>query len=270
MPPTRILEAAARYDKVNPMFIDSHAHYNAEAFAEDRDDILASLPAAGVDAVVNIGDSLPASETCLRLSEQYPFLYAAVGVHPENAAEITEEGLRRLEKLTGHEKAVAIGEIGLDYYYDDVPRDIQRFAFRAQLKLAKKLQMPVVIHDRDAHGDCLEILKAEGITNGVMHCFSGSVEFMREIVRLGLYVALGGVVTYKNARHTVDVAKEVPLDKLLLETDCPYLSPVPHRGKRNSSLYLPHTAEKIAEIRGVDTETVATATAENTRRLFGI
>ncbi|MBE7025332.1 MAG: TatD family deoxyribonuclease [Ruminococcaceae bacterium] len=252
------------------MFIDSHAHYNAEAFAEDRDALLASLPAAGVDAVVNIGDSLSASETCLRLSEQHSFVYAAVGVHPENAAEITEEGLRRLEKLAGHEKAVAIGEIGLDYYYDDVPRDIQRFAFREQLKLAKKLGMPVVIHDRDAHGDCLQILQDENITAGVMHCFSGSVEFMREVVRLGLYVALGGVVTYKNARHTVDVAREVSPDRLLLETDCPYLSPVPHRGKRNSSLYLRHTAEKIAEIRGVDVETVATITAQNARRLFGI
>ncbi len=252
------------------MFIDSHAHYNAGAFDEDRDALLASLPEGGVDLVVNIGDDIPASEESLRMAEKYPFIYAAVGVHPENAETLSDEAMVRLEALAGHEKAVAIGEIGLDYYYDDVPRDVQKDAFRLQLRLAKKLSMPVVIHDREAHGDCLAILKEEGITEGVMHCFSGSVEFMREVTRLGLYIALGGVVTYKNARHAVEVAEKVPMDRLLLETDCPYLSPVPNRGKRNSSLNLVYTAEKIAEIRGMTVEEVARITGENTKRLFGI
>ncbi len=252
------------------MFIDSHAHYNASAFAEDRDAILRALPQNGVEAVINIGDSLEASRTCLSMAETYPFLYAAVGVHPENAGEITEEGLLELEEMAKAEKAVAIGEIGLDYYYDDVPRRVQKEAFRAQLRLARRLGKPVVIHDRDAHGDCLSILQEEDIHLGVMHCFSGSVEFMREIVRQGLYIALGGVVTYKNARHTVDVAREVPMDRLLLETDCAYLAPVPHRGKRNSSLYLVHTAEKIAEIRGVPVSYIAEQTKINTRTLFHI
>lgn len=252
------------------MFIDSHAHYNASAFAEDRDALLSSFPENGIDLVVNIGDDIPESENSLRLAEKYPFIYAAVGVHPEHALTVDDAALQKLEELAGHEKAVAIGEIGLDYYYDDVPRNIQKEVFRRQLKLAKKLSMPVVIHDREAHGDCLSILKEEGIKSGVMHCFSGSAEFMREVTKLGLYVALGGVVTYKNARHTVDVAREVPIDKLLLETDCPYLSPVPLRGKRNSSLNLIYTAEKIAELRGMTTEEVAQITAENTKRLFGI
>ncbi len=252
------------------MFFDSHAHYNAEAFSEDRDALLASLSENGISAVVNIGDNLAASRDCIRMAEKYPFVYAAVGVHPESAGEVSSEALRTLEEMAAHEKAVAIGEIGLDYYYDDVPRDVQRTAFRQQLLLAKRLGMPVVIHDREAHGDCLQILKEEGITKGVMHCFSGSVEFMREVVRLGMHVALGGVVTYKNARHTVDVAREVPLDRLLLETDCPYLSPAPNRGKRNSSLNLKYTAEKIAEIRGIDVGTLAALTTENAKRLFGI
>lgn len=252
------------------MMIDSHAHYNASAFDADRDAVLKSLSENGVDAVINIGDNLEASRTCLKMAHDYPFLYAAVGVHPESAEEVTSDALRKLEEMLSDEKAVALGEIGLDYHYDDVPRDVQRRAFRMQLVLAKRLDVPVVIHDREAHRDCLDILKEEGITKGVMHCFSGSVEFMREVVKQGLYVALGGVVTYKNARHTVDVAREVPLDRLLLETDCPYLAPVPHRGKRNSSLYLHHTAERIAEIRGIDVGTLYVLTTENTKKLFGI
>ena len=252
------------------MFIDSHTHYNDHAFDADREELLRRLPAAGIEKVVNIGDSLSASRTCLEMAEKYPFMYAAVGIHPEHAAEMDEGAIEALRTMAAHEKAVAIGEIGLDYYYDDVPRDVQKEAFRRQLRLAKSIGKPVVIHDRDAHGDCLSILKEEGIDEGVMHCFSGSVEFMREIVRLGLYVALGGVVTYKNARHTVDVAREVPQERLLLETDCPYLSPVPNRGKRNSSENLPYTAEKIAEIRGMSLEEIAVVTTENAKRLFGI
>lgn len=252
------------------MMIDSHAHYNASAFDEDRDAVLKSLPENGIDAVINIGDNLEASRTCLKMANEYPFLYAAVGVHPESAAEVTSDALRQLEEMLEDQKAVALGEIGLDYHYDDVPREVQRRAFRMQLVLAKRLDVPVVIHDREAHRDCLDILKEEGITKGVMHCFSGSVEFMHEVTKQGLHIALGGVVTYKNARHTVDVAREVPLDKLLLETDCPYLAPVPNRGKRNSSLYMHHTARRIAEIRGIDVGTLCVLTTENTKKLFGI
>ncbi len=250
------------------MFIDSHAHYNDHAFDEDREILLAGLPENGIETVINIGDSLRASRICLEMAEKYPFIYAAVGVHPENAAEIEGDAVSRLRVMAENEKAVAIGEIGLDYYYDDVPREVQKTAFRAQLRLAREMGKPVVIHDRDAHGDCLSILKEEGITCGVMHCFSGSVEFMREVVRQGLYVALGGVVTYKNAKNAVDVAREVPIERLLLETDCPYLSPVPCRGKRNSSHNLVYTAERIAEIRGETLEEIAAVTKENTKKLF--
>lgn len=252
------------------MFIDSHAHYNDHAFDEDREALLDALPAAGMEAVIGVGDSLASSRTVLDMAKKRDFLYAAVGVHPEHAAEITEEALCLLEEMLGEEKVVALGEIGLDYYYDDVPKDVQKLAFRRQLALAKRLGVPVIIHDREAHGDCLQILKEEGITKGVMHCFSGSVEFMREVIRQGLYVALGGVVTYKNARHAVEVAREVPPERLLLETDCPYLSPVPNRGKRNSSLNLIHTANCIASLRGIDLKTLAACTTENAKKLFGL
>lgn len=252
------------------MFIDSHAHYNDHAFSEDREALLKALPAEGIDAVINIGDSLAASRTVLEMAHRYPYLYAAVGVHPENAREITDDSLVLLEEMLRDEKAVALGEIGLDFHYDDVPRPIQCEAFRRQLRLAKRLGKPVVIHDREAHGECLSILKEEGITSGVMHCFSGSVEFMREVIRQGLYIALGGVVTYKNARHAVEVAENVPLERLLLETDCPYLAPVPHRGKRNASPYIRYTAERIAALRGISLDILAAQTAENTKQLFGI
>ncbi len=252
------------------MFIDSHAHYNDHAFSEDREALLAALPTEGIRAVINIGDSLAASRTVLEMAHRYPYLYAAVGVHPENTREITDDALVLLEEMLRDEKAVALGEIGLDFHYDDVPRPIQREAFRKQLRLARRLGKPVVIHDREAHGECLSILQEEGITCGVMHCFSGSVEFMQEILRQGLYIALGGVVTYKNARHAVDVAAHVPPERLLLETDCPYLAPVPHRGKRNASPYIRHTAERIAEIRGISLDALAAQTVENTKALFGI
>ncbi len=252
------------------MFFDSHAHYNDEAFGEDRDALLASLPLSGIDYIVNIGDTLKASADSIAIAEKYPFAYAAVGIHPQSAGELDDAALGTLERMAAHEKVVAIGEIGLDYYYENESRALQKDAFIRQLMLADKVGLPVVIHDRDAHGDTMDILKTHLKSGGVMHCFSGSVELAREVLRLGMYIALGGVVTYKNAVKTVEVAKMVPPDRLLLETDCPYLSPVPCRGKRNSSLNLFHTAEKIAEIRGTTTEVIAAETKENAKRLFNI
>ncbi len=252
------------------MFFDSHAHYNDDAFSDDRDALLASLPLSGVDAIVNIGDDLEASAASIAIAEKYPFAYAAVGIHPQNAEELDESALSALERMTAHEKVVAIGEIGLDYYYGNDNREVQKNALIRQLALAEKVGLPVVIHDRDAHGDTMDILKSHLKSGGVMHCFSGGVELAREVLRLGMYIALGGVVTYKNAVKTVEVAKMVPPDRLLLETDCPYLSPVPCRGKRNSSLNLRYTAEKIAEIRGTTVEVIAAETSANAKRLFGI
>ena len=252
------------------MFFDSHAHYNDDAFSDDRDALLASLPLSGVDTIVNIGDDLEASAASIAIAEKYPFAYAAVGIHPQNAEELDESALSALERMAAHEKVVAIGEIGLDYYYGNDSREVQKNALIRQLALAEKVGLPVIIHDRDAHGDTMDILKSHLKSGGVMHCFSGGVELAREVLRLGMYIALGGVVTYKNAVKTVEVAKMVPPDRLLLETDCPYLSPVPCRGKRNSSLNLRYTAEKIAEIRGTTVEVIAAETSANAKRLFGI
>lgn len=252
------------------MFFDSHAHYDDEAFDKDRDTLCAAFPKAGIDGLVNIGCSISTSEDSIALSEKYSFIYAAVGVHPQAASTLDENAIAVLTEMASHKKVVAIGEIGLDYYYENDSRAVQKDAFIKQLALAKKMQLPVIIHDRDAHGDCLEILKTHLVTGGVMHCFSGSVEMAKEVLRLGMYIALGGVVTYKNALRAVEVAKMVPDDRLLIETDCPYLSPVPNRGKRNDSRNLFHTAQKIAEIRGTTIEQIAALTKENACRLFHI
>ncbi len=249
------------------MFFDSHAHYDDKAFEGDRDELLASLPEGGISYVVNAGDSLKSSRAAVALAEKYNFLYAAVGFHPHNADEFTDGGGEEISKLAKHPKVVAIGEIGLDYYYDNSPRDIQKEVFVRQIQIAKEAGLPIIVHNREAHRDILEILKDAGVS-GVMHCFSGSVETAREALGLGMYISLAGPVTYKNAVRSIEVAKYVPADRLMIETDCPYLSPVPHRGKRNSSLFIGHTAEKVAEIRGVSVEEIANTTLENAKRLF--
>ena len=252
------------------MFFDSHAHLNDERFDEDREELISSFNQNGICNVVNIGADLQTSKESIDLAEKYDFIYAAVGVHPHDVEDMTDADLDTLSEMSKHEKVVAIGEIGLDYYYDNSPRELQRKWFRAQMELANKIDLPVIIHSRDAMGDTLEILKDCPVKTGVVHCYSGSVESAKEILKLGYYISFAGPVTFKNAKGLTEVAKFVPLDKILIETDSPYLTPEPYRGKRNSSLYVPEVAKKIAELKGITVEEVAKATMENTKRLFDI
>lgn len=247
---------------------DSHAHYLSDAFDEDRQKLLDHLFSHAVCGIVEAGTSPASSEAAVALSHHYPMLWAAVGIHPEEAADTTEADIELLRTLATDEKVVAIGEIGLDYHYEDCcPREIQKRWFRRQLELAKERDLPVVIHDREAHEDTLTVLK-EYMPRGVLHCFSGSAEMAREVIKLGMYIGIGGVVTFKNARKLVEVAAELPLDRLLLETDAPYLAPVPYRGHRCDSSMIEQTAAVIAAIRGTTTDEILTVAAENARRLF--
>ena len=248
---------------------DSHAHYNDEQFDIDRDSLLASLPEAGIVGVINCGTDVASSLASLRMAEKYPFVYAACGYHPESALEFTDESLAEIEKMLSHKKCVAVGEIGLEYHYDFVPKDIQLQVFEKHLQLAVKHDMPVIVHDREAHADTMELLKKYK-PRGVLHCYSGSAEMAKEVLKLGMYIGLGGAVTFKNAVKPVEVAEMIPAERLLLETDCPYMSPVPMRGKRNNSAYIQYVAEKIADIRGVSAEEILDITSENTKTLFGI
>lgn len=249
---------------------DSHAHYDDEKFDADRDIIIPSLPSKGVYAVVNAATNLENSKICIDFSEKYSHFFAAVGIHPEDANGVREDYISILRELAKHKKVVAIGEIGLDYYYDTVPRDIQKSIFENQILLANELDLPVIIHDREAHGDMYEILRRTTPKKGVMHCFSGSVELADETVKLGLYIGLGGAVTFKNAKTPVEVAAHIPLERLLLETDAPYMAPVPFRGKRCDSTMIEYVAEKIAVIRNITKEAVINAAAENAEKLFGL
>ncbi len=252
------------------LIFDSHAHYDDKAFDADREELLAALPQNGVGGVINCGASLESSRAAVELAEAYPYVYAAVGVHPEDVKSAPADYLTRLESLAAKPKVVAIGEIGLDYYWEEnASPDVQKRFFEAQLLLADRLRLPVIIHDREAHGDTMELLQKHK-PRGVLHCFSGSVETARQAVKLGLYLGFGGSVTFKNARHPVEVAREIPLDRLLLETDAPYMAPVPCRGKRNDSSLIRYVAEKIAQIRGISVEQVLNASFENTRALFSI
>ncbi|MBQ7688512.1 MAG: TatD family hydrolase [Clostridia bacterium] len=247
--------------------IDTHAHYNDRAFDSDRNDVLASLRGAGIVCVINCGTDLASSVQSRELAEQFDFVYFAAGIHPEDCGNAQEEDLAKIQTLLRHEKCVAVGEIGLDHYWPEPPHDVQNLFFERQLALANDCKMPVIIHDREAHGDTMALMRRYRPA-GVLHCFSGSVETMFEAVSLGLYIGLGGAVTFKNAKKAVDVAKAVPADRLLLETDCPYMAPTPFRGKRNSSALIPYTAEFIAGLRGVDAQTLIDQTTENAKRLF--
>ncbi len=252
------------------MLFDSHAHYNDEKFDDDRDALLASMPENNVGLIMNSCSSLDEVPLIFGICEKYPFVYASVGVHPHEVGSMTEGDITTLREYAKNPKVRAIGEIGLDYYYDFSPRDIQKKWFARQVELAKELNMPVIIHDRDAHKDCMDILRACSVreTGGVFHCYAGSVEMAREILDWGMYIAFGGSLTFKNSVRPVEVAKYVPLDRIVIETDCPYLTPVPHRGKRNSSLYIHYVAEKLAEIRGMSAEEIENITYENAKRCF--
>ena len=253
---------------VNGIF-DSHAHYDDDRYNDDRDAVIRQIRENGVSFVTNIGCDMKSCKTSIALAEQNEMFYATVGIHPENALEATEENLLTIASLLSHPKVVALGEIGLDYYWDEPARDIQKAAFEAQLQIAKEHDMPVVIHARDAAEDTLNLLK-QYRPEGVMHCFSGSAETAKEVVKLGLYVGFTGVVTFKNARRSLEAAAVVPLDRLLLETDCPYMAPVPFRGKRTTSDMIAYSAEVLAQIKGVSTQELIDITRENAKRLYRI
>ncbi len=253
------------------MLFDTHAHYDAEEFDPDREEILAGLAARDVSLVVNPGCDVPSSRRAVELAGRYPFLYAAVGCHPENCAGYTPADLDGIRQLAGAPRVVAIGEIGLDYYWEEnPPRDHQRQVFRDQLALAEELNLPVIVHDREAHADSLSIVRDFPRVRGVFHCYSGSAEMARELVGLGWMISFTGVLTYKNARRAVEAAQAVPLDRIMIETDSPYMAPVPHRGRRNDSGYVRHVCEKLAEIRGISFEECARITTENGKRFYNI
>ena len=255
------------------MLFDSHAHLNDERFDEDREELINSLKAKGVDLVLNPGACIETSKSSVDLANKYDFIYAAVGVHPHDVGEMTEEDIEILRKLAlENEKVKAIGEIGLDYYYDNSPREIQKKWFKRQIELANELKLPIIIHDRDAHGDTFEIIKntKSPEIGCVLHCYSGNVELAKEYVKMGCYISIPGTVTFKNNKKTREVAKEIPLEYLLIETDSPYMAPEPHRGKRNDPSLVQFVADKIAQEKGISYEQVCKATKENAKRFFNI
>ncbi len=254
------------------ILFDTHAHLEGEEYAADRDGMIARARSAGVVHIVNVGFNLESSRRSVRLAEEYDLIYAAVGIHPHDAAEAGSGYLEELREMAAHPRVVALGEMGLDYYRDLSPRPVQQRVFREQLALARELELPFIIHDRDAHGDLMKILRENrpGPSGGVLHCYSGSWEMARECLALGLYLSFAGPVTYPNANRLKEVASRVPLDRLLIETDAPYLSPAPYRGKRNEPAYVVFTAEEIARLRGLKTEDLAKVCTENGRKLFRI
>ena len=251
------------------MIFETHAHYDDEQFDTDRDELLRSMEEGGVGTIVNVSATYESCENVVKLAEKYPFLYAAVGVHPDEVGALNEVTFARMKELFSNPKVVAVGEIGLDYYWDNESHDLQKEWFVRQLALARELHLQVLIHSRDAAADTMEIMKAYGQgLDGVIHCFSYSKEMAREYVKMGYYIGVGGVVTFKNAKKMKEVVEEVPLESILLETDCPYLAPEPNRGKRNSSLNLVYVAQKIAQIKGVTYEEVVAQTEENARKMY--
>lgn len=249
--------------------IDTHAHYDAEEFDADRDELLTRLFAESVDSIITMGCSLKSSAAALKLAEKYERMYAAVGIHPEDCDNLPDDYISQIKVLAANKKVRAIGEIGLDYHYDGFSREKQIACFKEQLKLAQKLDFPVVIHSRDATKDTLDIL-AEYRPRGVVHCFSGSAETAREILRLGLMISFTGVLTFKNAKKAVEACEVIPLDRIMLETDCPYMSPVPHRGERCDSSMVRFTAEKLAQIKGISTDEAILACNRNAIEFFGL
>jgi len=252
------------------MIFESHAHYDDEAFDEDRDVLLASMEAGGISAIVNVAASLRGINDTAALMEKYPFVYGAMGIHPDEVGDLKDDVMKRIRELCRHEKTVAVGEIGLDYYWDKEKHDIQKHWFERQMEVARGEKLPFIIHSREAAADTLDMMKAlkSGDIGGVLHCFSYGKEMAREYLNMGLYLGVGGVVTFKNAKKLKEVVEYAPLTSILLETDCPYLAPEPYRGKRNSSLYIHHIAASIAEIKGISYEEVVEVTFENAKKLF--
>lgn len=252
-------------------FVDTHAHLDDIKYAEDRDETVTRAREAGVTKIITMSDTMFAAQAAIVLAENYDGVYAGVGVHPQEAHTIRPDDYDKLAIYTGLEKVKAIGEIGLDYYYENCSRETQQEVFIRQLDVARQCHMPVSIHDRDAHGDLMTILKKEGKgLTGSIHCFSGSYEMARELIKMGWHIGVDGPLTFKNSRKLPEIIQKIPLERILLETDCPYLAPVPKRGKRNEPGYIPYIAEKIAEIKGIPVEEVARITTENAEKLFKI
>lgn len=251
-------------------YFDSHAHYDDERFDTDRAELLTALPSQGVGRVVNAGSCVSSSKASVQLAEAFPYVYAAVGVHPHEAQNLTEDGFTELENLCAHPKAVAVGEIGLDFYYDTSPRDVQRFWFKRQLALAVKTDLPVVVHSRDAAAEVFDIIRESGVRRGVIHCYSGEVPMAHDYIEMGFFIGVGGVITFDKTKKLPEVVGQIPLEKILIETDAPYQTPVPHRGKRNDSSYLQYIVEAIARVKGVTPEAVAAQTYKNAEGLFAI
>lgn len=252
------------------MIFDTHAHYDDKQFDQDREELLASMKDNGIGTIVDVGSNMETSAWIVEAVKRYPMMYGAVGVHPSDTADLTDADMDTLKKYTAMDKILAIGEIGLDYYWDEPERDIQKKWFEAQIELAREVKLPIIIHSRDAAKDTYDIMKAlhtEDI-GGVVHCFSYSKEMARQFLDMGFYIGIGGVVTFKNAKTLKEVASYAPLDRIVLETDCPYLSPEPNRGKRNSSLNLNYVAEALSQIKRVDKEELIAVTEENARRLY--
>lgn len=253
------------------MIFETHAHYDDEQFDLDREELLSSMPEQGVGTIVNVSATYESCRRVVDLVQKYPFMYAAVGIHPDEVGSLNEERFAALKELCGREKVVAVGEIGLDYYWDNESHDVQKEWFVRQLDLARELNLPVLIHSREAAADTMEIMKEHGQgLRGVIHCYSYSKEQAKEYVKMGYYIGVGGVVTFKNARKLKETVEEIPLTSIVLETDCPYLAPVPFRGKRNNSSYIKYVAEEIAEIKGISYEAVVEQTEKNARDLYNL
>jgi TatD DNase family protein len=252
------------------MYFDTHAHYDDEQFDADRDELLTSVYDSGVELIVDPASNLASSRKVIEIAEKFPFVYCAVGVHPHDAKEMDGDSIGVIRDMASNDKVVAIGEIGLDYHYDLSPRDVQRIRFREQLELARELRLPVIVHEREACQDVLDIIRDFGDIRGVVHCFSGSWETAKTILDLGWYISFTGAVTFKNAKKAPEVAAKMPIDRLMIETDSPYMAPVPLRGRRNDSRNLPYIAGRIAELRSMTTEEVAAVTLENGKTFFKI
>ncbi|MGM9923335.1 MAG: TatD family hydrolase [Bacillus sp. (in: firmicutes)] len=254
------------------MLFDTHAHLNAEQYEEDLEAVIERAQAAGVKNMVVVGFDKPTITKAMELADAYPFIYASVGWHPVDAIDMTDEDLIWIEELAAHPKVVALGEMGLDYHWDKSPKEIQKEVFRKQIALAKRVKLPIIIHNREATQDIVNILKEEGAeeVGGIMHCFSGSEEIAKECMKMNFYISFGGPVTFKNAKNVKEVAAQIPLDRLLVETDCPYLTPHPYRGKRNEPAHVALVAKEIAELKNLSFEEIASITTANAKKLFGI